>query len=423
MTLETLNFIDVESPKLQLPKLSNDIYRFHAVSKPSASRCNLDCSYCFYLHKESLLEQSPHAGMSDETLALYIKQYIEAQTGDEVVFTWQGGEPTLMGLPFFEKVVALQNRYKKTDQTILNDLQTNGILLNDNWCQFLKQHQFLVGISIDGPKHLHDIHRVNRAGKSSFDKVMEAVALLKKYQITFNALCVVNQDNGAFPLEVYRFLRDEVQPQVIQFIPCVEPKGFTQTAPNKWLSQDLIQIGNKNLSPNEDEAYLTHWSVGATQWGTFLTAVWDEWLKNDFGQVFVDQFENVISQMFGFGAQKCVSAEFCGKAVAIEHNGDLYSCDHFVYPEYKLGNIAETHMGDQVFSAKQQAFGKSKTENLPSDCRQCFFLSLCYGECPKNRFTKTAAGEEGLNYLCPGLKKFYSKVVNSQTTLQQRLRA
>ncbi len=421
MAVENQTVIDIESPKLQLPTLASDIYRFHAVSKPSASRCNLDCSYCFYLHKESLLEQPSHAGMNDETLARYIKQYIEAQTGDEVVFTWQGGEPTLMGLEFFDKVVAYQQQYKKTDQTILNDLQTNGILLNDKWCQFLKQQQFLVGISIDGPKYSHDIHRVNRAGKSSFDKVMAAIGLLKQYQIPFNALCVVNQDNGAYPLEVYRFLRDEVQPQVIQFIPCVEPKSFTHTAPNKWAAQDLIQVGNKSLSPQDDNTYLTAWSVGASQWGSFLTSIWDEWFKCDFGQVFVDQFENVISQMFGFGAQKCVSAEFCGKAVAIEHNGEIYSCDHFVYPEYKLGNIAITHMGDLVFSEQQKQFGQSKTANLPTNCRQCFFLSLCFGECPKNRFTKTAQGESGLNYLCPGLKKFYSKVVNNHAALQQRL--
>ena len=193
--------------------------------------------------------------------------------------------------------------------------------------------------------------------------------------------------------------------------------------PNKWKAKDLIQIGDISLSPENESSYLTSWSVGSTQWGTFLTTIWDEWIRQDFGTVFIDQFENVISQMFGFGAQKCVSAEFCGKAVAIEHNGDVFSCDHFVYPEYKLGNITEVHMGDLVFSNKQQNFGKSKASNLPSDCRQCFFLSLCYGECPKNRFTKTSQGENGLNYLCSGLKKFYAKVVNSQSLLQQRLSA
>ncbi|MBE4260273.1 anaerobic sulfatase maturase [Vibrio parahaemolyticus] len=421
MALENENVTGVHSPQLQLPKLAHDVYRFHAVSKPAASRCNLDCSYCFYLHKASLLEQTHQAKMSDETLERYIQQYIEAQTGDEVIFTWQGGEPTLMGLDFFEKVIALQKRYKKPKQTILNDLQTNGILLNETWCKFLKKHQFLVGISIDGPKHLHDQHRLSRSGKSSFDKVMTAVHLLKQFQIEFNALCVVNQDNGAFPLEVYRFFRDHVQPRVIQFIPCVEPKAFTHTAPIKWDRETLIQIGTPTLAPKQLDAYVTEWSVGAGQWGTFLTTIWDEWFQHDFGKVFIDQFENVISQMFGYGAQKCVSAEFCGKAIAVEHNGDIYSCDHFVYPEYKLGNIANTHLGDLVFSGTQQAFGTSKTNDLPSDCRQCFFLALCFGECPKNRFTKTTKGEPGLNYLCPGLKKFYSKVVNHHAPLQQRL--
>lgn len=415
----TFALLDVKSPNLQLPKLDNDVYRFHSVSKPSASRCNLDCSYCFYLHKESLLGHNTHSSMSDELLSLYVKQYIEAQTSDEVVFTWQGGEPTLMGLSFFEKIIAYQHKYKKAGQRILNDLQTNGILLNEIWCRFLKKHKFLIGISIDGPKQLHDMHRVNRVGKSSFDKVMAAVTLLKRYQIEFNVLCVVNQDNGAHPLEVYRFLRDEVQPHIIQFIPCVEPRDFMNTAPLKWKYTQLIQIGDNKVN---DDAYLTSWSVGAEQWGDFLNTIWDEWLSLDFGIVFIDQFENVISQMFGFGPQKCVSAEFCGKSVAIEHNGDVYSCDHFVYPEYQIGNITNTHIGDLVFSPKQEGFGKSKTSSLPSDCRQCFFLPLCFGECPKNRFIKTSKNELGLNYLCPGLKKFYSKVVNNQALLYQRLR-
>ncbi|MBD0785925.1 anaerobic sulfatase maturase [Vibrio sp. Y2-5] len=420
--MTTFNLLDVESPKLQLPKLTHDMYRFHAVSKPAASRCNLDCSYCFYLHKQTLLEQSVHANMSEEVLARYIQQYVEAHTGEEVVFTWQGGEPTLIGLEFYQKVVSYQARFKKPNQTILNDLQTNGILLNDEWCEFLKKHNFLVGISIDGPKALHDKHRVNRAGKSSFGKVMAAIERLKRHQIPFNALCVVNQDNGAHPLEVYRFLRDEVAANVIQFIPCVEPSDFTKTAPQTWRGEQLIQLGETNSrSSHILPAGLTDWSVGSVQWGEFLTTIWDEWFNQDFGQVFIDQFENVISQLFGFGVQKCVSAEFCGKAVAIEHNGDIYSCDHFVYPQYRLGNIADTHIGDLVFSDKQKGFGRSKTANLPSDCRQCFFLSLCFGECPKNRFTKAANGEPGLNYLCSGLKKFYSKVVNHQAALQRRL--
>ena len=393
-----------EGPSLKLPSLpKGDFYRFHAMVKPSGSQCNLDCAYCFYLHKEDLLQQPKKTRMSEALLEQHIRQYIEAHTGPEVVFSWQGGEPTLMGLDFFVRVIELQTRYRKPGQAIENDLQTNGILLDDAWCNFLKQNNFLVGLSIDGPAVLHDEYRYSKGGTPTFERVMAAVALLHQYQIPFGALCVVNRKNAKRPTDVYRFLRDQVRPRIIQFIPCVEPLDF------------------RTAAPGSAESSVTDWSVAAQDWGYFLGRIWDEWLRRDYGKVFVDQFENVISQMFGHGAQKCVSSQICGKALALEHNGDLYSCDHFVYPEYKLGNILQTHEGDLAFSEQQKKFAYAKSDTLPQYCRSCSYLDLCWGECPKSRFLRTPDGEAGLNYLCTGLKQFYAKATSARAELARRL--
>ncbi len=393
-----------EGPSLKLPSLpKGDFYRFHAMVKPSGSQCNLDCAYCFYLHKEDLLRQPKKSRMSEALLEQHIRQYIEAHSGPEVVFSWQGGEPTLMGLDFFVRVIELQTRYRKPGQAIENDLHTNGILLDDAWCNFLKQNNFLVGLSIDGPAVLHDEYRYSKGGTPTFERVMAAVALLHQYQIPFGALCVVNRKNAKRPTDVYRFLRDQVRPRIIQFIPCVEPLDF------------------RTAAPGSAESSVTDWSVAAQDWGYFLGRIWDEWLRRDYGKVFVDQFENVISQMFGHGAQKCVSSQICGKALALEHNGDLYSCDHFVYPEYKLGNILQTHEGDLAFSEQQKKFAYAKSDTLPQYCRSCSYLDLCWGECPKSRFLRTPDGEAGLNYLCTGLKQFYAKATSARAELARRL--
>ncbi len=349
--------------------------------------------------------------MSESLLEAHIRQYLAAQTGPEVVFTWQGGEPTLMGLDFFRRVVELQARHRKQGQRIENDLQTNGVLLDDEWCDFLKQHRFLVGLSIDGPAALHDAYRYSKGGKPTFDRVMAAVARLHKHDIRFNALCVVNRQNARRPIDVYRFLRDEVRPYIIQFIPAVERTNFNAVAPGYWNADELPLMGDTKAKPGQVDSIVTDWSVDPDDWGYFLTRIWDEWLKRDVGRIFVDQFENVISQLSGDGAQKCVSGQFCGKGLAIEHNGDVYSCDHFVYPEYRLGNIRKIHEGDMAFSERQKDFGLAKYKTLPKYCRACRYLSLCWGECPKNRFIKTPDGEPGLNYLCAGLKKFYGKVL------------
>lgn len=410
------------APALKLPALSaGGIYRFHTMIKPSGAQCNLDCTYCFYLHKEDLLHQSKAPRMADSLLEAHIRQYIEAQTGNEVVFSWQGGEPTLMGLDFFRRVVELQKIHQKSGQTIENDLQTNGILLNDEWCSFLKANHFLVGLSIDGPRDLHNAYRPNKGGGPTFERVMAGVQLLQQHGVVFNALCVVNRLNARKPIDVYRFLKTEVKPRIIQFLPAVQTKDFHRVAPGFWDASLLPTLGTPAARPGGTESVVTDWSVDPDDWGYFLSRVWDEWLNRDFGRVFVDQFENVLSQLAGRGAQKCVNAEFCGKALAIEHNGDVYSCDHFVYPEYRLGNILEIHEGDMAFSEQQQRFGFDKRDSLPGYCRQCPYLTMCWGECPKNRFLKTPTGEIGLNYLCSGLKRFYSTVYASRAELKKKL--
>lgn len=414
-------FDEVPHPNLKLPLKDGTLYQFHTMIKPSGAQCNLDCTYCFYLHKEDLLNQPKNPRMENSLLELHIKQYIEAQTGPDVVFTWQGGEPTLMGLDFFKRVIAIQQKYKKSGQAVLNDLQTNGLLLDDEWCEFLKENNFLVGISIDGPAKFHDKYRYTKNKKPTLHLVMNAIERLRQHQITFNALCVVNRDNAKAPLEVYRFLRDEVKPKIIQFIPGIETTDFASTAPKYWQADRMPKQGSSQAIPGNPDSVVSEWSVESSDWGTFLTTIWDEWFQHDFGDIFVDQFENVISMMFGYGAQKCVNSEVCGKSVSIEHNGDIYACDHFTYPEYKLGNIKETHQGDLVFSEQQKDFGKAKSSSLPQYCQDCSHLKLCWGECPKNRFLTTPKGEQGLNYLCSGLKIFYNKAQDSYPVLKKRL--
>ena len=396
-------------------------HRFHTMVKPAGSRCNLDCTYCYYLSKERLLDQPRSARIEDEVLEAHIRQYIEAHPAGEVVFSWQGGEPTLMGLQFFERVVDLQSRYAKPGQRIENDLQTNGVLLNDAWCSFLKRHNFLVGLSIDGPSSLHDVYRRNKGNRPTLTRVMAAVRLLRARKVPFTALCVVNKINAVKPLQVYRFLRDEVRPRVIQFIPCVEPVGFRSVSPEDWDWSMLPVTASPQARPGSVEAVVTDWSVDPEHWGNFLKQIWTEWFRRDYGRVHVDQFENVISALFGFGSQTCVTAEVCGHAMALEHNGDLFSCDHFVFPRYKLGNIMEASEGALATSARQAGFGVAKREALTRHCRACAYLPLCWGGCPKDRFVKAPDLEPGLNYLCPGLKTFYAQVVSDRHELRNRL--
>jgi uncharacterized protein len=410
-------------PKVVLPpQPEGQRHRFHAMVKPAGSLCNLSCTYCYYLHKETLLQQ-PHAPrMSDEMLQRHIRQYIEAQTGDEVVFSWQGGEPTLLGLDFFRRVVELESKHKKPSQRIENDLQTNGTLLDDGWAAFLKKHNFLVGLSCDGPKELHDMYRLTRGGQPTHDRVMAAASLLKKHGVPFNALCVVNRENVKYPLDVYRFLTRELGVHRVQLIPCVEPKVFRDVAPQRWDALKMPAIGTPQARPGAPDSVVTDWSVDPNDWGRFLCKVWSDWYqRGHFGKVHVDLFETAVAQSLGEPAQRCVTHEFCGKGMAIEHNGDVFACDHYVYPEYRLGNISNIHWGTMAYSGRQKKFGFAKRDRLPRYCRECGHLKLCWGECPKNRLLRSPDGEPGLNYLCQGLKQFYTYIQRDMPDILRRV--
>jgi len=410
----------MSQPELKLPALpAGRHYRFHAMVKPSGAECNIDCDYCFYLHKADLLAQPTKARMPDSVLEQHIRQYIEAQTGEEVIFSWQGGEPTLMGLPFFRRVVELQNRFAKPGQAIRNDLQTNGIALDEEWFEFLKANDFYVGLSIDGPREIHDSFRKTKSGKPTFDYVFAAARKLVEKQIPFAALCVVNRVNARHPREVYRFLADELGTWRIQFNPAVEPADFRAQSPRSHATSPLQDT--PRARPGHPLSIVTDWSVDPDDYGRFLSAVWDEWLAHDFGRIHVNLFETAIAQAAGLPAQTCTQAEFCGKGVAVEHNGDVYSCDHFVYPDYRLGNLMEVHLGDLAFSTRQERFGLAKQKTLPRQCRECDYLRLCWGECPKNRIIRSRDGEPGLNYLCSGLYRFYKHIDGDVVEILRKL--
>jgi uncharacterized protein len=359
--------------------------------------------------------------MSDAVLERFVRDYIGSVTGEEVVFSWQGGEPTLMGLDFFRKAMALQKKYARPGQRIENDLQTNGTLLDEEWAAFLKEHRFLVGLSIDGPREIHDRYRVTNRGAPTFDKVHAAAMLLRRFDVPFNTLTCVSRFNASRPLDVYRFLRRELGSTYLQFIPIVEPKGFEITAPQTWDPARLPVVGTPQAKPDHPESVVTEWSVDPDEYGAFLCRVWDEWLARDYGKVLVNFCETLVVQHMGMPSQLCIHSEFCGKGVALEHDGAVYACDHYVYPEYRLGNVQDRSLGDLVFSPTQVKFGYAKSESLPAYCRKCDFLKDCWGECPKNRLLRTPDGEPGLNYLSPGLKRFFAHVVPTARRLAAQL--
>jgi uncharacterized protein len=361
---------------------------FQVMLKPRGAICNLDCQYCFYLAKEQLYPGADFR-MSDELLEEYTRQYIAAQRVPEVVFAWQGGEPTLMGLEFYRKAVALQEKYRRPGMRILNALQTNGTRLDDEWCAFFHEHNFLIGLSLDGPRALHDAYRVDKGGQATFDKVMAGLNLLKRHQVEFNILTCVHAANADHPLDVYRFLRDEVGAEFIQFIPIVErihPLRFQEGA---------------QVSPR---------SVTGEAYGRFLNAVFDEWIRHDVGRVCVQMFDVALAIWLGAPSGLCIFDETCGRGLAMEHNGDVYCCDHFVEPRHRLGNMQVIPLTDLVGSTKQQRFGRAKRDTLPRACQECPVLFACHGGCPKDRFLQTPDGEPGLNYLCAGYKAFFSHV-------------
>jgi uncharacterized protein len=365
--------------------------RIHVLAKPTGAICNLACSYCFFLDKEMLYPGSKFR-MSDEVLEDYIRQLIAAHRSPQVTVAWQGGEPTLMGIDFYRRAIELQEKYRKPGMTFENTMQTNGTLLNDEWCRFFKENNFLIGISVDGPRELHDAYRMDKKGEGSFDRVMKGLRLLQNHGVEYNVLTTVNRINADYPLEVYRFLRDEAGTDWIQFIPVVEridEKGNT-------LCQKGDRVSDRSVKPE--------------QFGNFLIRIFDEWVRNDVGRVFVQTFEASARRWLGLPSGMCVFEETCGIGLALEHNGDLYSCDHFVEPDHLLGNIMEKEISELASSEKQYRFGQNKCENLPQVCRECDVLFICRGECPKNRFLTTTAGEPGLNYLCKGWKTFFHHI-------------
>jgi uncharacterized protein len=381
--------------------------RFNVMAKPVGPTCNLDCAYCYYLSKERLLGLSGHQPMPDDILEKFIRDYISDNDAPQIEFEWQGGEPTLLGVEFFRKVVDLQKKYCPPHKRVLNSLQTNGVLLDDQWCRFLRENRFLVGLSIDGPKKLHDAYRVTKGGQPTFDRVFAAAKLLKKHGVEFNSLTVINRLNAKRPLDVYRFLSREVGARIIQFIPLVEPRGFETVAPRHWDESTLPIVETPRAKPGTPDSMVTDWTVDPDDFGAFLCKVFDDWYQRDLGRHFVNVFESCAAVWMGRSAQICVFHEFCGKALLLERDGNLYSCDHFVYPEFRLGNILEQPLVDTVFSGRQVRFGFAKTDTLPQYCRECEYLFACWGECPRNRFVRSPEGEPGLNYLCPGLQRFF----------------
>ncbi len=367
------------------------------MAKPTGAICNLDCKYCFYLEKEKLYPGKSNWRMSEVVLENYIRQYIQAQKAPIISFAWQGGEPTLLGVDFFRKAVALQQRYG-AGKEIINAFQTNGVLLDDEWASFLAGQRFLVGVSIDGPRELHDQYRVTKGGQPTFERVMRGIELLKKHRAEFNTLTVVNRRNGDHPLEVYRFLK-EIGSGFMQFIPIVE--RIAKTPPPDGLALVL---------PDAPDAEVAPWSVGPRQFGNFLTAIFDEWVRADVGRYFVQAFDVALESWIGQPQSLCVFRETCGGAAALEHNGDLYSCDHFVYPSHRLGNVVQQSMSALMNSPRQWQFGQNKRDTLPRQCRECDVRFACNGECPKHRFLVTDDGESGLNYLCAGYKHFFRHI-------------
>ena len=371
--------------------------------KPVGSRCNLACNYCYYLEKVRLYPKAEQQVLSEELLETFIRQYIEAQTMPQVLFTWHGGEPLLRPLSFYRKALALQQKYARGRQ-IDNCLQTNGTLLTDEWCEFLRENHFLVGISIDGPQMFHDAYR-----SRSFKKVMRGIRLLQKHGVEWNVMATVNHLNADHPKDFYHFFK-EIGCQYLQFTPVVEriaerPDGLTLA------------------SAQQQTATMTSQSVTPSQWGRFLCGVYDEWVKADIGQVFVQLFDATLANWAGEPPGICSMSPYCGRAAAMEANGDIYSCDHFVFPEYRLGNIRQQSLTEMLYGERQQQFGRNKSTSLPRQCRECQFLFACHGECPKNRFAKDQYGEPGLNYLCEGYHQFFTHVAADMDFMKAELDA
>ena len=386
----------------------------HLMAKPVGPICNLDCSYCFYLEKEQLYPPRQRFSMTDEVLRLYVQRYIEAQPTPEVEFTWQGGEPTLLGLDFFQRAVLYQRQFAG-NKVIRNTLQTNGTLLSDDWCAFLTRERFMVGISLDGPRFVHDLYRPDKRGHSSFDDVMHGLELLKRHGVDFNVLVTVARDVARYPLEIYRFLKSEGV-RHIQFNPVVE----------RVPSASQVSLGLHFAIPPElrlhvvpEPAMVTEQTVAPEAYGDFLITIFDEWVRQDVGEIHVMNFEWALASWCQLPASVCLFSPRCGKAAIVEHDGNVYSCDHYMYPEYLLGNLKTDDPAVLLASAAQQSFGAAKEETLPTYCQQCDYRFACHGECPKNRFMNAPNGEPGLNYLCPSYKKYFRHLTPYMNAMAQ----
>lgn len=381
----------------------------YVMAKPAGARCNLACRYCYYLEKGDYYASSSEGPfMTDATLERYIQEYIQTQTSREINFTWHGGEPLMRPLDFYRKAVALQARYGSGRQ-IANCLQTNGLLLNDDWCRFLHDEGWLVGLSIDGTQAMHDAYRQGRNGAPSWERVMRAVELLERHHVEWNAMATVHQANAEQPLEFYSFFRNTLGCRYLQFTPIVE--RLLQEGEKTWLAQ----VG-------DEDCRLAPYSVLPHQWGNFLCAIFDEWVRHDVGYTFVQLFDATLAGWMGVAPGVCVYAEECGHAAVMEHNGDVYSCDHFVFPRHRLGNIHTHTLPQMLYGPQQTAFSRLKRDALPRQCRLCPWLKACHGECPRLRFARAADGEPGLNFLCAGYQRYFSHVAPYMDFMAQALR-
>jgi uncharacterized protein len=392
---------------------------FHLLVKPAGAACNLACKYCFFLSKENLYAERESPLMELALLETYLRQLMESATGPQVEVAWQGGEPMLRGIEFYRRSVELAEKYRKPDQRILHTMQTNGTLVDDEWAAFFKQHKYLVGLSVDGPREMHDAYRIDKQRQGSFDAVIRGWNILRRHDVDTNILCTINAANQNYPLEVYRFFRDELKAQYIQLIPIVERA-----------TEHTIVFANEGWSGNrgtdrplykQEGSLVTERTVSADGFGRFLVAIFDEWIQRDVGKVFLTTFDVALGSWLG-QHNSCVVAPTCGGALTMEHNGDVYSCDHYVEPGHRLGNVRETPLQALVASEQQRRFGQAKFDTLPGYCKKCPVLFACYGECPRNRFIETPDGEAGLNYLCAGYKAFFLHIDPPMKTMADLIR-
>ena len=379
----------------------------YVMTKPAGAHCNLACDYCYYLEKQKLYQNGEKHVMSDQLTEVFVREYIQSQFGREVNFTWHGGEPMIRPLSYYKKVVRWQRQYAE-GKTILNCLQTNGTLLTPEWCRFLHDEGWLVGISIDGPQNMHDAYRMKRNGAPTWEKVMQGIEMLDRYEVEWNAMAVVNDITAARPLEFYRFFRDDLECRYLQFTPVVERIHRHQDG------RHLAHV------MDGEEYAVAPFSVTPEAWGEFLCTMFDEWYRNDVGEMFVQTFEATLANWAGVTPGVCSLSDWCGHAAVMEHNGDIYCCDHFVFPEYYLGNIRNRGILDMLNSEKQMAFADMKTKGLPAQCHKCQWQFACHGECPRNRFVKTRDGEPGLNYLCEGYRRYFEHVAPYMEELKGR---